>query len=165
MVTKLPPKYPYSKNRHSFEDGLEFQDFVCDKMNTELGIAFTNFQSKKYQFGNGENRQGIEIKEDKGTTRTGNVSIEIAERVNINSDFVPSGIYRDDNSWLYIQGNFEVVYIFSKNILKLLHKDGRYKDEIPKEVPTIKRFLLPAKDARKFAAKVLEFKTQTLLTG
>jgi len=157
MVTKSAPSYPDSKNKRSYEDGIEFQDFVCEKMLSELGIAFTNYQSMKFQFASGENKQGIEIKLDKDITSTLNASIEIAERTRKDRVFVPSGIYRNDNSWLYIQGNYKIIFIFAKNILMLLHKSGRYKDEVPVKVPTIKRFLMPLDDAWKYAAKVIEF--------
>jgi hypothetical protein len=120
-------------------------------MLSELGIAFTNFQSRKFQFGSGENKQGIEIKFDSNVTHTGNISIEIAEKTNKNNiDYIPSGILRSDNSWLYIQGNYMMFWIFSKRILKLLHRSGRYKEH---ELATIKKFYLPIFDADKYCAK------------
>jgi len=54
------------------------------------------------------------------------LSIEIAEKTKAdNAKFVPSGIYRNDNSWLYIQGNFKTFWIFSKKLLILLHCSRR----------------------------------------
>lgn len=107
-----------------------------------------------YQFGTGENKQGIEIKLDNDVTDTNKISIEIAEKSKAsNSEYVPSGIYRNDNSWLYIQGNPKMIFIFSKNILRLLHRSGRYHDDT---LATLKRFLMPIADARKYAAKVIE---------
>ena len=155
MVIKSSPSYPDSKDPKSFESGLEFQDFVCEKLLHELGIAFTNYQSMKWQFGNGENRQGIEIKLDRDISSTKNVSIEIGEKSKAsNPKYVPSGILRDDNSWLYIQGNYNIVFLFAKSILRLLYKSRRYHID---ELPTIQRFLMPIDDAKRYAAKVIEF--------
>ncbi len=158
MASKLPPNYPDCKDPNSFESGLEFQDFVCEKMLQHMGIAFTNYQSRKFQFGAGENKQGIEIKLDRDILGTGNVSIEVGEKTRTkNLSFIPSGILRDDNSWLYIQGNYQIIFVFAKSILKLLHKSGRYQID---KLETIQRFLLPIKDAKRYAAKVLDLKQE-----
>jgi len=158
MVTKLPPLYPNSKDWHSFESGLDFQDFVATKLHDNLGITITNYSSMKWQFTTGENRQGIEIKLDRTCTNTNRLSIEIAEKSKaINPLFVPSGIYRNDNSWLYIQGTPRIIFVFAKSLLIGLHKSGKYDEH---EEPTIKAFFLPFDDARKYAAKVLEFDKQ-----
>ncbi len=158
METKShDPVYPDSKDPKSYQSGLEFQDFVVDLLREQLGIVITNYQSQRFQFGVGENKQGIEIKLDRDILRTNNVSIEIAEKTRAgNPDYVPSGIYRNDNSWLYIQGNWDIVFIFSKNILRLLQKSRRYKINI---LPTLKSFLFPINDAKTYAAKVLELNT------
>jgi len=154
METRSRPAYPDCKDPRSYESGLEFQDFVVDLLREELGILITNYQSRLFQFGTGENKQGIEIKLDRDILRTGRVSIEIAEKARAaNPYYVPSGIYRNDNSWLYIQGNWEIVFIFAKNVLRLLHKRGRYPAD---SLPTLQRFLLPLEHARRYAAKVIE---------
>ena len=158
MVTKSPPIYPNSKDRHSFESGLDFQDFVATKLHDNLGITITNYSSMKWQFTTGENRQGIEIKLDRTCTNTNRLSIEIAEKSKaINPLFVPSGIYRNDNSWLYIQGTWRIIFVFAKSLLIGLHKSGKYGEH---EEPTIKAFFLPFDDAKKYAAKVLTFDKQ-----
>lgn len=154
------PVYPDCKDPKSYQSGLEFQDFVVDLLREQVGIVITNYQSQRFQFGVGENKQGIEIKLDRDILRTNNVSIEIAEKARAdNPNYVPSGIYRNDNSWLYIQGNYDIVFIFSKNILRLLHKSRRYKINI---LPTLKSFLLPVDEARSYAAKVLELNTEAI---
>jgi len=167
MATKLPPEYPDSNLIHPFEDGMEFQDFVVDLLREELGIVITNYSSQLYQFGNGENKQGIEIKKDGTSVRTDRLSIEIAEKSRAaNPHWVESGIYRNDNSWLYIQGNFNQVFIFCKNILRLLHKSGRYEEhEAPKDNPTLRAFYLPIDDAEKYAAKVIVKEKVNLFGG
>jgi hypothetical protein len=159
-IKSYEPAYPNCKDPHSYQSGLEFQDLVVDLLREELGIVITNYQSRRFQFGVGENKQGIEIKLDRDILRTNNVSIEIAEKARAaNPDYAPSGIYRNDNSWLYIQGNWDIVFIFAKSILRLLHRSGRYRTNI---LPTLKSFLLPVDEARKYAARVLELNTDPM---
>jgi len=154
----MNPNYSENNSGHidSFEVGNEFQDFVCIEL-AKQGIILQNINSKKFQFNVGENLQGFEIKYDarctgdRGTIATNQLSIEIAEKTKAdNTKFIPSGIYRNDNSWLYIQGNFKTFWIFSKKLLILLHFSRRYKEH---ELPTIKKFYLPLEDADRFCAK------------
>lgn len=161
MEIKFPgPSYPDCKDPRSYESGLEFQDFVADLLRDELGLVITNYQSQRFQFGMGENKQGIEIKLDRDILRTSNVSIEVAEKARAdNPYYVPSGIYRNDNSWLYIQGNWDIVFIFAKNVLRLVHKTRRYPTDT---LPTLQRFLLPLGEAKRYAAKVLELNTDEM---
>lgn len=149
-------KYPEANSGHknSYEVGNEFQDFVCITLASD-NIILQNINSKKFQFETGENLQGFEIKFDGTHTKTKRLSIEIAEkRIGTNRDFVKSGIYRGDNTWLYIQGNYDLFFIFSVKLLRGLHKTGRYEDaEWPRENPTVKKFYLPHCDAIKYCAK------------
>lgn len=133
------------------KEGLEYQDFVIHYLAQHFGLALSIYSSKKYQNQYGETEQGIEIKFDNMSEKTGNLYIEISEKSNPDNDwFVDSGIYREDNSWLYLIGNYSIIYIFSKNILKLLYKSSRYKEV---EIATSTGFLLPLKIADKCAAK------------
>ena len=89
------------------EKGLEYQDFVTDILSNELGISLSNYLSKKYQL-KGENKQGFEIKFDNLYKTTNNIYIEIAEKSNANNEkFVKSGIFRHDNTWFYIIGDYD----------------------------------------------------------
>jgi hypothetical protein len=148
-----------SGHKNSFEIGNEFQDFVCIELAKD-GIILQNINSKKFQFEKGENLQGFEIKFDNTHTKTKRLSIEIAEkRKGENINFVDSGIYRKDNTWLYIQGNYELFFIFPVNYLRQLHKSGRYKtDEYPRDLPTIKKFYLPWSDCVKYCCKYYDLK-------
>lgn len=159
------PKYPVRNSGHadSFEVGNQFQDFICISL-AKHGIILQNINSKKYQFNMGENLQGFEIKFDGPHTRTHRLSIEIAEKTNgENPCWVNSGIYRNDNSWLYICGNYELFFIFPVILLRGLHKSGRYKEaEWPQEYPTIRKFYLPHEDAFKYCAKHFDFRGEAL---
>ena len=146
--------YPNSKDKNSFESGMEYQDYVADLLRDKLGIVITNYTSAKFQFETGENKQGIEIKLDKDFDSTNQLSIETAEKTKANNPiWVPSGIYRNDNSWLYIQGTFKTTFIFSKNLLIMLHKTKRYVEHTA--YGTLKGFFLPMVDCNKYASKII----------
>jgi hypothetical protein len=156
------PKYSYSNSGHtdSFEVGNFFQDFVCIEL-AKQNIIMQNINSKKFQFDTGENLQGFEIKYDARCTgadktiATNRLSIEIAEKSKAeNAEYVKSGIYRNDNSWLYIQGNTMCFWIFSKSLLINLHKMGKYEEFTQ---PTIKTFFLPIIDADKYCCRKFNF--------
>jgi hypothetical protein len=133
--------------------GLEYQDFVSDILFKELGIPVVSYQSKKYQYNKGENLQGFEIKFDDKMNDTNNIYIEVAEKSKAeNINYISSGIYRNDNTWLYIIGNYKIIYIFSKNILKMLHESNRYRYI---QTKTSQGFLIPDDEAVKFASKII----------
>lgn len=147
-----------SIHKNSLEVGHEFQDYVVEILTKHKGLSISIYQSKKYQFSKGESLQGIEIKYDSRSTgdctynkctATNNVAIEVAEKTNINlSDFTPSGIYRRDNTWLYIVGNYHQFWAFGKKHLILLHKKGNYKTI--QTLPTILTMLIPLKVADEY---------------
>jgi len=148
--------YPDAKDDKTLQDGLEFQDFIADLFMKEIGISITSYSSRKWQFSSGENRQGIEIKMDRRMTDTGNVSIEVAEKSRADMpNWTPSGIMRQDNTWLYVQGNYKTVIVFGKATLKLFY-EKYYKDKVWEPNKTIKTFLMPIAEARRIALKVFD---------
>jgi hypothetical protein len=133
----------------SFEKGLVFQDFVCLEL-ARRNIYVQNLASKRFQLEVGENLQGFEIKLDNLCTKTGRLAIEVAEKSQRSvSSWTPSGIMREDNSILYIQGNYDCFWVFAKNWLR------RYLAEKSPEViefnGTIRRFFLDLQTADKSA--------------
>lgn len=110
---------------NNLSDSNEFQDLVQYVMK-KYGLIIQCCCSKKWQYEVGESLGGIEIKYDKVSMATGNLYIEIAEKSNEdNEGYVPSGIYRKDNTWLWIIG-CEKVFIFSKR--HLIRYYEKYKD-------------------------------------
>lgn len=141
--------YPDAKHDNSLEVGAEFLDFVMINLR-DYGLYLQPFTSRKNQHTVGESLNGWEVKLDNRFIETGRLSIEIAEKTKAsNSAWVASGIYRDDNTWLYIQGNFEYFYLFSKKWLRMLHKTGRY--QVDERHATVKKFYLPISDADKYS--------------
>jgi len=136
---------PYYKEK--LEQGLYFQDYVCELL-YENGIPIISYSSKEFQNMIGENKAGIEIKNDTNYQKTGNLYIEIAEKSNPeNKEFVPSGIYRNDNTWLYLIGDKDKIFILSKKQLQILHKSKKFKEV---GIPTSRGFLLPIIDVEKY---------------
>jgi len=148
MVGEMKYKEYYNE---CLQKGLEFQDFIATILLKEIGIPLSSFSSKKFQYSIGENLQGIEIKFDDKFKETGNIYIEVKEKSNPNNlNYVDSGIYRNDNTWLYVIGNYNCVYIFGKKHLKLMYTSNKYK-EIKKS--TSVGFLINSVDADKYCLK------------
>lgn len=154
-----------SGHSDSLEVGNAFQDFVCMEL-AKRGTIIQNLSSKKFQYEVGENLQGWEIKYDAWSTGcravnkdqkcSGRLSVEIAEKkLSGNPVFIESGIYRSDNTWMYIQGTYDKIWIFSKKMLILLHQSGRYEER--ENRPTVRSFMLPCDHADRYAAKVITF--------
>lgn len=152
MVGEMKYKDYYNE---CLEKGLEYQDFVTTVLMNEIGIALSSLSSKKFQYSIGENLQGIEIKFDDMYSKTGNLYIEVKEKANPkNIEYVNSGIYRNDNSWLYLIGNYNEIFIFGKSHLKLMYETSKYK-EVKK--PTSIGFLLNKHDAEKYCLKKINY--------
>ena len=138
--------------------GLEYQDFLCERLH-RLGIVLQNIQSKKFQHKK-ENLLGLEIKFDRRFEKTGNLYIETAEKADpANANYVPSGIFRDDESWLYGIGNYSELFIFAKQVLKAAHKDRHHRrlQEVENETKTSLGFLIPRAKALAWVARHIKF--------
>lgn len=144
--------YPDSVDKQSLESGHQYQDFVVPRL-MEIGVMVQTFSSTARQFGAGESRQGVEIKLDSRFAETKRLSIETAEKTRAeNARWIPSGIYRNDNSWLYVQGDYNVIFVFAKSTLRFMHRMLRLTEG---ETPTVQKFYLPLVMAQDFAAKVI----------
>lgn len=135
------------------EKASEYQDFITDKL-FDIGLCVNVYSSKKYQFSKGESKTGIEIKFDNQFKRTGNLYIEYAEKSDPKNDnYVCSGILRNDNTWIYCIGNYEIIYLFPKKWLQEIKKLKNIKHVI---TPTSKGFLYPEMLANKYAIKIIK---------
>jgi len=120
------------------EIGLHYQDFVIERL-YEAGLPVIGYSSKEYQNLVGENMAGIEIKYDRLFRKTGNLYIETAEKSNpANHEYYPSGIFRKDNTWLYVIGDYQTIHVFSKKQLQQVR--DRYEQ---KTTPTSIGYVLP----------------------
>lgn len=145
--------YPDAPHKDSLEVGSEFLDFVMETLQ-KRGVVLQAYTSRRKQYKTGESLQGWEVKLDNRFIDTGRLSIEIAEKSRRNiPNWTPSGIYRRDNTWIYIQGNFKCFYWFQKKVLIALHKTGKYKED--EYNGTVKKFYLPISDAEKYGEKFI----------
>lgn len=99
--------------------GDEYMDFLTDEL-LKIGISLNAYASRKYQLTYGESRSGIEIKHDSKLATTGNVYIEISAVNMAETEMVDGGITKQDRSWLYVIGDYQQAFIFSKSQLNVL---------------------------------------------
>lgn len=137
-------------------DGAKlYQDFVVDAAWNLLGLAIVQYASEVYQRTVGESRTGVEIKHDEKFGKTRNLWIEVAEKARPrDGPYVASGIYRNDNTWLYCIGDYDTIFFFPKTILRLLHASERWS-VLENNTRTSEGFLLREHEAEKYAAAIL----------
>jgi len=139
------------------EKAWKYQDFICIHLQPK-GIVVQNIQSKKFQ-GYGENLLGLEIKFDNQIQEYGNVYIETNEKVRVeDAHWIPSGILRDDNSWLYGIGDYSHFWIFSKRTLRAIHnKRPNWIEFREAKVGTSLGFVMKVEKATEMAERYFEF--------
>ena len=132
----------------NLEEAKEFQDFVCISL-INRGIVLSNMSSKKYQYNHGENIQGFEIKYDKKFRTSTNLYIEYQEKSDPNNtNYVESGILRNDNTWIYCLGDYDGIYLMQKSVLKAMYIGNNTYRHV--STPTSKGYLLPVCEADKY---------------
>lgn len=144
--------------KSQLESALEYQDFVIKQL-CRYGIFIGAYSSRKYQYEVGESTCGIEIKHDDLMKRTGNVYIEVAEKSDASlPEYTLSGIFRKDNSWLYLIGDYTDAYMFSKWQLQHIYRVNKRNKEngeplwegfTPRQTPTSIAFTYKIEAARK----------------
>jgi len=162
----LPPndEYPDAPDgADTLKEGIAFQRHVHRILNP-WGFTTWDHDDKRLQYTLGENPQGFEIKLDKrcfsrdpAKNPTGRLSIEIAEKTRrANADWIDSGILRTDNSWLYVQGNYEIVFVFPKNWLLRFYCAKVTPADCHEHNGTVRKFYIPLTTALVGAALVLD---------
>lgn len=151
LVEDAVKEYNNGYYSRKLQEGLEFQDVVTREL-YQRGIVVIGYSSRRFQNEQGENMLGAEIKRDGRFRETGNIYIETSEKSHPNNiNYIPSGIHREDNSWLYVIGDEKTIYIFSTKYLRMLEE--RYKKV---EKPTSRGFLMPMAEADKYCIRKLE---------
>ena len=138
------------------EVGLQFQDVVTRELYMR-GIVVVGYASKRFQVEHGENMLGAEIKRDGEFRSTGNLYIEVAEKSHPdNPRYVPSGIMREDNSWLFVIGDEKTVWVFSTKYLRMMTVEARQSRYRRVEKTTSIGYLLPVSDAERYCVRRIE---------
>lgn len=144
-------EYESGYYKDKLQEGLEFQDVITREL-YQRGIVIVGYASRKHQNKDGENMLGAEIKRDGKFRETGNLYIEVSEKAHPDRlNYTPSGINRKDNSWLYVIGDEETIYIFSTKYLCMLENKYTHVN-----TPTSNGFLMPIKDAEKYCIRKIE---------
>lgn len=143
--------HEYEKN---LRKGEEYQDFVTRTL-YHLGVPLVQHTSKKYQTQYGENMIGWEIKFVDTMRQFNALYIEYAEKADArNSEYVPSGILRKDNTIFMVMGDYNTFYVIEKARLRNCYLRKLYLNkqvggwDIP-PTPTSKAFALPLTTAEK----------------
>jgi hypothetical protein len=105
-------------------NGLKFESFIMDWFSDNKKISLSHYTTKYEQIHKGENRQGVEIKNDQMFKKTGNLFISVERDYGYVS--YPSGIFKGQ-SWLYVIGDEDCFYIFSTKQLKQIYISGGFK--------------------------------------
>jgi len=144
-------RYASGYYAEKLEQGLQFQDVVTRAL-YQRGIVVVGYASRRFQNEQGENMLGAEIKRDDNFRKTGNLYIEVAEKSHPdNPRFIPSGIMRSDNSWLFVIGDEREIWIFGT---KWLHKLCHHWRKV--ESATSIGHLMPIAEADKYCMRKLE---------
>ena len=140
-------------------EGEKFQEYIKKLFFAEFAIHL-DFTKKTHQLDIGETLQGIGIKYDRKYKQTGNLYIEVAEKTHPeNEEYIRSGIFRKDNTWLYVIGDYQTVFLFSKKRLI------KIKDSCPSVVtPTSMGFLVNDNLAKSECIKILKIKPDLTAT-
>jgi hypothetical protein len=104
------------------QEGLEFESYIMDWFCTQKNINLSHYTLLKEQINKGENRQGIEIKNDQRFQETGNLFISVERDYGYTK--YESGIYKNQ-SWLYVIGNENEFYIFATKHLKQYYEHNK----------------------------------------
>lgn len=148
-------RYPDAPRSDTIEAGNSFEDFVCDALAAE-GITLRTYRSASRQLGVGESRAGFEIKLDAPSASTGRLSIEVAERTRNEQGrpWTQSGILRNDNTWLYIQGNPKFFWVFHKPTLVEYYRAR--KPKVDEKFGTVRTFYLSWNEADRLGKRIGE---------
>lgn len=146
------PRYGKAK----LDQGDRYEQFAHQLL-SPWGLTFWVNKLPLFQKTKGESLQGVEVKLDEGCTKYGHLSIEIAEKSDAaNSCWQASGIFKADNSWAYVQGNYEILFVFSKKWL--LRYYAEKAPELHEYGGTVRKFHLPEhNDGLRLAMKAAIF--------
>jgi hypothetical protein len=136
------------------EQGQRYEDFVKTFLPT-VGMMINVYSSRSYQFQEGESPQGAEVKYDGNFSRTGQLWIEVGEKASPRSgDYATSGILRHAGIWLWIEGDYETIYVLAKKDLVAIYERGTF-DLVENNTGTSIGFFLRTRLAEGMSLQVL----------
>lgn len=113
-------------------------EIYIDCMFQRRGLDIGLYYGRDLQY-SGENAAGIEIKRDMRLLETGNLYIEYSEKHDPrSSQWVPSGILKNDNSRFFLLGDFGQFYVLRKAYLQALYQDLMVSRPVPPGVRLVR---------------------------
>lgn len=124
-----------NSNKQSFDEyyqkclfrGELFQDFAVDALHRLLNLGIYVYESKKFQISKGESVQGFEFKYDSYFHTSKRLWIELQERKYTWNPYVPGGILKENNTWMYCIGDEAIFYVIP--VRHLRDYRDKYKPE------------------------------------
>lgn len=145
--------YPDSKHEDPKLLGELYQEKLLPVINSVFGVELHYYKTQEEQYTIGESAEGWEIKFDDWIGKGKNfnhLSIETGEKTKKSRNtFTNSGIFRKDNTIVYVQGNWSFVWFFEKQVLVnyYLAYDPPLITDNP---PTIRKFYMEFDAADEF---------------
>ncbi len=138
-------------------EGQRYESFVMSRWPEVYPNRTLTIRDSKYAQLKGETEEGIEIKYDGRMEDTGRVYIETQEKTHVdNEKYIESGIYRNDNSKLFLIGNMTQWFMFSKDKLVWLDRlDPPFLYRV--QTPTSIGFCIPVENAKHLCLDYKEF--------
>lgn len=138
----------------AYKDGKRYEEFVCAKALILWGLTLHLHKGKDAQL-RGETAEGLEIKFDGRLKDTGNLYIETAEKTKAtNTNYYPSGIFRDDNTRAIWIGDYKEAFVISKKALQDVYAANAHKKV---QITTSQGFLLTKDEAKEIAKYYFQF--------
>ena len=147
--------------KEQLQKSQEFEDYLERLFKEKYDIDLEPFITQEGQYKKGENKRGIEIKNDLMYKKTGNLYFEYAEKSDgQNYIFIDSGILKNDSSLYFLIGDFEKFWVFrKKRLLEIYYEEKELlkKDPYSKskrgirfvQIATSKGFIFPIIHAEK----------------
>jgi hypothetical protein len=142
------------------KNGLQFESYIMDWFAKQKNINLSHYTTYQEQIHKGENRQGVEIKNDQMFKKTGNLFISVQRDYGYTKH--PSGIFKEQ-SWLYVIGDNDCFYIFSTKQLKQIYnikKPKLFNGFKTEKGGTENGFLLSKKMADKYCIEKINNQTK-----
>lgn len=144
----------------AFTRGTEYQNFVETVFRYYLEIELNCYKKKIEQYLIGENKAGIEIKNDRKFRERNPPAlwIEYGEKAAPRDGaYAKSGILRHDNSWLLAIGDYQTLFLFGiKTLRRILIKNYETNHFEFVQTPTSQAFLMRLPEVQVIAEKILE---------
>lgn len=139
------------RDAKELEESNKYQDFATDVLLRD-GFIVQCYTSYENQIHKGESRQGVEIKNDRLVSQTGNLCFEAYEK-DKNGNWIESGILRKDNTIFIFIGDYKRAWLVVKKQIKALLNKQKFQIYTTE---TSKGILIPVEFFDKYDSLVIK---------